>query len=1572
MSLIKKELEKARKRLLDLTTRNRLLSIPQHSRTKIIHVEDELSDEIMRLLVHEKKRFTFLEKPGSESDGDGEDNTAEEGIPRLAFPDDEDLDGRGVAARHRDTKLQTVLSAEVLQRRLLTFHHDARTAVEEQGVNTLFLALGQLQWREDKNSDIDRFAPLLLISVELERTSARDRFKLKVLDQEPSDNLSLIEKLNEFGIKSPQFEWSDDFSPSEYFDRLDEAIKKEAGWTVHRDKIVLGFFSFAKFLMYRDLDPENWPGDRSLDSHELIGGLVGEGFPPGESDISEDSHLDTLVPVERLNHVVDSDTSQALAIEEVRANRDIVIQGPPGTGKSQTITNLIATAVLDGKRVLFVAEKLAALEVVKRRMERIGLAPLVLELHSHKANKRAVLEDLKRTLNLGRPKNARSQDVLERLQTYRDGLNTHADLLNRPVQPSGFTPIQIMGKLTLNECSIDPDNIPHLQSAETWTPRERVEREQLVEDIVSRLDDMGDPSTHPWRGVELTEVTMFDNEQIAKQVDLLSSRIQDLKSKSKALADSMNLPVPPNMADARYYAELGEHVSAAPALDRRAISSTEWFETSEALTEVIEAGREHSRIHATYSGQVIDAAWSTDLTHIRLQIAAHGQSLFRFLKGGYRTAVAEFRSMLTDPNSLKEFSERLTCLDEVMAFQKHTKTIIENEEVAAACFGNCWEREKSKWEELNATLEWVRSVQNAGHKQAFFKMVSAIEDTKLCGSLSESTKDALQLTMQALDELFASLKLNLNVAFGHDDVAETPLNQIVEATEAWASNTEELSSWAAYQDLVERGDRLGLAEITRGILSRTFRASESNAVFHLAYFRQLYQKALSEMPDLSKFDGHSHDLLVGDFRETDKARIDVARWECLTKHHEGVPREGGMGAVGILKGEMNKQRGHMAIRKLLSKTGTATQSIKPVFMMSPLSVAQFLEPGGVDFDLVIFDEASQVEPVDALGAVARGKQLVVVGDERQLPPTRFFARYSSDEDDEEDDESTDIVSAGDLESILGLAISKGFRSRMLRWHYRSRHQSLIAVSNHEFYENNLFIIPSPHSSDPSLGLRFNFVAAGVFDRGKSKRNAMEAKAVAKAVMTHAKDHPKRSLGVAAFSVSQRDAIIDELELLRRTNPDLERFCHSHPHEPFFVKNLENVQGDERDIMFISVGYAKDASGYFAMNFGPLNRDGGERRLNVLISRAKERCEVFSSIRADDIDLNRSKAKGVASLKTFLTFAEKGILGTPDPHTDREMDSPFEESVKRALEGKGYSVHHQVGTSGFFIDLAVVDPDAPGRYVLGVECDGATYHSARSARERDRQRQAVLEDHGWTIHRIWSTDWFKRPNEQLAKVIEAIEEARRSGEAVSHHTDPEPNEPEIDREDPEDTEPQINLSAEPYVEADFSVNSRLQIHEMECTRLAKHVLRVVETETPIHRDEVVTRIREAWGLAKAGSRIRDAVRRAISYLASQNTVTVSDEFVHLPNGSITIRDRSNVCSASLRKPNHLPPDEIQLAIVKLVEVNHGVENADIAVGVGRLLGFSSTSQQLRAAIEANTKKLLKAGQIYIEGDFVKAP
>ncbi|WP_460503758.1 AAA domain-containing protein, partial [Hymenobacter agri] len=477
----------------------------------------------------------------------------------------------------------------------------------------------------------------------------------------------------------------------------------------------------------------------------------------------------------------------------------------------------------------------------------------------------------------------------------------------------------------------------------------------------------------------------------------------------------------------------------------------------------------------------------------------------------------------------------------------------------------------------------------------------------------------------------------------------------------------------------------------------------------------LLKTAYEQQPVLRRFERASHEETAARFRQADQAALFHHRIRAMQRHFESLPSLQAGGQMRVLSREFAKKTRHLPLRRLMQDAGRAVQAIKPVMLMSPLSVAAYLPPGAVEFDLVVFDEASQVKPVDALGAIARGRQLVVVGDSKQLPPSSFFEALTESGDTPDEEHPT-----ADIPSILELCRARQMPERLLRWHYRSRHESLIAPSNHLFYDDRLVVFPSPGGPAGELGLRYHHLPDAYYERGTTRTNPGEAAAVAAAVLHHARTRPGLTLGVVAFSMAQRQAIEDALEIQRRQHPETEAFFSQHPHEPFFIKNLENVQGDERDVIFISIGYGRTREGYLAMSFGPLNGDGGERRLNVLITRARQRCEVFTSLSADDLDLSRTAARGVAALKTFLEYAQTGRLAQAED-TGRSPESPFEEAVLRALTARGYQLRPQVGSQGFYIDLAVVDPEQPGRYVLGIECDGAMYHSARSARDRDRLR-----------------------------------------------------------------------------------------------------------------------------------------------------------------------------------------------------------------------------------------------------------
>lgn len=1568
---IRDTLQAQRRVLLDLTYRNRLLNLPRKPSSRTIVIHDERSAPTLQTLL-DKKGMTFAALRGDEAEEPLPEDNGPQGADERALPQPgEDDAGTGVLAEHHlDARLQTRLSSEHLQKRLLEMYYEYRTMLEEQGVNVLYLAMGQLAFREPGAAQAEvRHAPLVLLPVMLERRSARDRFVLRWADEDPQENLSLREKLRaDFGIALPPFPDTEEFDIGAYLASVRECVAAQPGWAVLDNALQLGFFSFSKLLMFLDLDPEKWPEGKEIDSNRLVAGLLGEGFAKDDTGLPTDGpgFLDALIPAAELKHVMDCDSSQAMAIETVRRGHDLVIQGPPGTGKSQTIANLIATAVGDGRKVLFVSEKMAALEVVKRRLETVGLGPLCLELHSNKANKRTVLEELGRTLQLGQPQAADVAGGIERLDVLRGQLNAHAQRMHAPVGSAGLTPFGILGHLA--RCLPRTGRPPYrLDDAGDWSSATLERRVAVLRDLCGHLPRVGQPNLHAWRGVAHAPVMRPQAEDLVARTAPLADAVVQAGAAAAALAAALGVGQATDLAGLEQQCDVAETLAGAPAFDRGTISSAVWGAGLASLGEGLQQGRVLADIVGRRSAQVADVAWMSDWLPQRLVIGAHGERLLRFLHGPYRAAVRELRSVLRGPLPTST-SERLALLDDLIAARKARQLLDGIDATARAAFGSVWQGERTDWGLADAILGWVQQSVPVGGMDVR-ALAAGLEDRRALGDAARQVREAANVLRGAFAASVQALQMDIGGAFGVPTVETVPLADLQHRTAAWSRDADGLLAWLGYADVARRCVAEGLQAPMALAADARQDADTAEALLRCAFHLQMLVLASQAHPELAAFDGRRHEALVAQFRQWDRERLALAQIEAAQAHHAGLPRgnAGGVGALGTLRSEIARKRNHMALRRLFRLCASPIQTIKPVFMMSPLSVAQFLEPGAIEFDLLVIDEASQVEPVDALGAIARCRQIVVVGDDKQLPPTAFFSRLAGGVDADADTD-TDGAQARDLESVLSLCAAKGLSQRMLQWHYRSRHESLIAVSNKEFYEGKLFIVPSPDRQRTRSGLRFHPLPHGRFDRGNTYSNAVEAAAIAQAVVEHARHSPELTLGVGAMSVRQRQAISDELELARRQHPELEQYIARHPHEPFFVKNLENIQGDERDVIFISIGYGRAKSDdKLYQNFGPLNADGGHRRLNVLITRARQRCDVFSSITADDIRVDENSRLGVVALKTFLKYAEHGDLGVPRL-SSRGAASPFEEAVQDALAQRGMQVDSQVGVAGFFIDLAVVDPQSPGRYLLGIECDGATYHAAPSARDRDRLRQEILEAHGWAIHRIWSTDWFQRPDAELQRLLDAVEAARERLATDTARIDTPPSTavpPTVVVRMPvnaADNAPTLHDGLA-YVQADFTPeHAALAPHEVPVGSLATTVTRIVEIEGPVHEEEITARVRDLWQLQRAGTRIQAAVQAALSHAGRGGALAVEEGCYVVAGNPVAVRNRALASSRTLRKVELLPPQELRQALLELIGQAHGAGAEEVATPVARMLGFQGTSQALRERIQVQLQVLLAQGHL----------
>ena len=1351
-----KQLELARRDLLELTTSNRLLSTPRDKTPgAAIRFSDESSAEVFRILVHEGTALRFEEgspadtssarqshgDQDSEFDSDAESSTAADTSHRT----------KNSAA---DDVLRTTLTPEELDRRLQTLLDDSATLMQEQGVNVLYLALGFLKWFEIEAPETPRYAPLLLVPVVLEKGRSGKRYSLSWNDGEIETNLTLKVRLkSDFGINLPDVPNAEDLSPATYFQDVTDVIADQRGWEVRADDILLWCFSFTRLLMYRDLDPDNWPASRPLQDQPLITGLLQDGFPPIEPICRSHENIDRLFDATTTRHIIDCDSSQSLVIEEAARGRNLVIQGPPGTGKSQTITNLIAAAVSSGKTILFVAEKMAALEVVKRRLDNIGLGELCLELHSRKSNKRIVLREVDRTLKMGAPVLPSDlTDTIRRLKDRQQKLNDYSTTLHTPFGSSGLTPYQILGELIDLRAAATPLPDFQLPAAAEWDSDEYSRKLASVTDLARVISDIGDPAQHPWRGSTLDHILPLDLERLLTTAPQRIADLDALMDAATALQQKLCDDAASSLSSIRRLMRTVDALLTAPELDQQAAANLIWTDHRYAIKELADHARAVLEANEKLRGKVTESAFDLDVAEDLRAYTMYGRCLCRMLHAPYRKARQQLKSLLTGPQP-GTFEERVSILELLHRRQVAFRKLAEADAFAGKVFGRLWHGRQTDLKRIATWEAWDDATLKLGVSPRFRSMLASLDSKESLMRLAADVARKLDAFLAGYRRLGESLQLNFAVTFGIESLEEIALTDIRQRLLEWSKNPEGLQQWQIYRRSNFAAATIGGGVLVDRLSSGRISPQDAPAIFRFARAEALLRAALQQSPNLETFDGAKFETLIEEFCSLDIRRLDVARAEVADAHWKGIGRSRDghtLEAVQLLKHEMQKQRRHLPLRELLARAGTAVQAVKPVFMMSPLSVAQYLEPGVLDFDMLLIDEASQVRPVEALGAAARCRQMVVVGDDKQMPPTQFFGRMLGDTSS---DERSLQMHAGDVESILGLAIARNMPQRMLRWHYRSKHESLIAVSNREFYDNQLYVVPSPERSG-ELGVKWRFVENGRFLKG---RNEIEANVVAEAIIRHSRECPQWTLGVAAFSVTQRDAILESLAKLRRNHPDLDSFFDPNAADPFFVKNLENVQGDERDAIFVSVGYGPGEDGKVSLNFGPVSATGGERRLNVLMTRAKRVLQIFSSMHAEDIDLTRATGRGPAVFREYLRYAEKG--GEFDAARGGRSSDRFADVVARQLEERGYSVVKQVGLAGLYVDLAIIDPDNSSRYLMGIIVDGETWSSARSTRDRNRTTDGVLQSQGWLIHHLWSLDWFRRPTEQLLRLTETIEAAR---------------------------------------------------------------------------------------------------------------------------------------------------------------------------------------------------------------------
>jgi hypothetical protein len=1544
MPTIESLLEDARKRLVETGTRNRLIHVNRKpTRGNLLNVINERSDDIFKILRLSGRKMRFSGKgEEEESDSDGvifaeiEDQAFDEG-------------------RYTDSVLETPLTPDALQKRLLKLSKDARTAEEEQGINILYLAMGFLQWYEDTNSKILRESPLILLPVELVRNNKTSTYDLLCRDDDIVANLSLQERLKQdFDISLPEIDDSIDWNPSEYFRQVSETIEGKDRWNVDPDGMQLGFFSFAKLMMLRDLDPANWD-EQSLTLNKLISGLLADGFQPETPLFRDDDNIDDKLDPDQILHVVDADSSQTKVIEEVRAGRNLVVQGPPGTGKSQTITNILAAAAYDNKKVLFVAEKMAALEVVYNRMCKVGLKDMCLELHSRRANKKIFLQGLAETISTSKGIETPSLDATE-LREARDELNQVANLLHEPLSKRDYTPFSTLSKLV----PFVSKNIraPRFDASalESLGKDQEIKLFDALSDYLDIVGPHGFGADNPFFGSSNLELQPTDLQRL---VDELQDAITSVEQWTDFQVELEKKIIPEpllTIASANNCRSVFENLQQAPEASQHFIAIVHANKDSVRFEDALSCAHAWVEHKTGMSDSVTDSVWTNDVLHLRIPLVKGVASLLSRVFGKYRSASKELSSYLKTELP-KSPEDRLKLLDEIIEGRSKKDLFEEETEFLKAKLGEEWRGERTPFDEILSVLQWFQSTSKEIAEFTFEKLKG------LMGQESTMSFSAKDFESRKGDLIYALQKVNARLGLSDLDanhVENLSLLDLKQRMNSMVENTDAYGLWTRTQYAKKKLQDLQSGELL--VMIEEGKVEQDAAITELAYAlaEARWNYSRSVKPELNKLPRLDRHALVDTFNSLEKRRVGEVQKAIKERHLSQVPK-GSAGEMGIIRGEIAKKRNHRPIRQLMTGAAEMIQRIKPVFLMSPISVAQFLPPGKVEFDLLVIDEASQVKPEDALGSIARVKQIVVVGDQKQLPPTSFFDRLTDNATDEdENDDEIFGAKATEMESVLSLCEARGLNEGMLEWHYRSRDPSLIAVSNVEFYRNRLILPPCPTESDENFGMKWVRVP-GVYSTatkggGRPATNRIEAESIADRLKELATTRPDFSVGIVTFSKSQADMVTEVLELRRRQDDVLDRFLREDKIENVFVKNIENVQGDERDIILISVGYGPhEPNGKLpSMRFGPINSEGGERRLNVLFSRSRIACEVFTSFDPGDIDLNRASKEGPVVLKKFLEFAKTGELSETYV-SEGDADSQFEEDVAEAIRSLGYEVDHQVGTAGFKIDLGVRNPSNSQHHILAVECDGATYHSALWARERDRMRQEVLEGFGWHFHRIWSTDWFYQRHNEIQRLRQALETAttRDLTRSLKGSNEEAPDFPEL-TEGTEVTSPVVLedsfIEVPVYRKANIVVGVNHEPHERPVHEVVAILCEIIEVEGPVHTEEVARRYATAHGKSRLGSRISDHVKVALSRAAQDRKIEQRGKFWGTQEQflSVPVRDRSNE-SVPTTSAENISSMEI-IACAHLIEQESGkVDSEELVRVIAKTLGFKRAGPEFQSHV-----------------------
>lgn len=1241
--------------------------------------------------------------------------------------------------------------------------------LEEKGLDTLFLAFGMATWNPDDDGRPPDSA-VLLLPVKVTTGGRGSRSISLERNGDPQLNLALLHVLEtDFGcclspeevLTAPDGE---EMNLTEIYALVSAAAKDIDGFQI-KPRVVLGNFSFQKMAMLKDLK-DHGP---ELASHDMIAALAGD--PTARDSVfSSRTNIDPsesdLVPPENEFLFLDADSSQQRVIASALKGHDGVIQGPPGGGKSQTIANLIVSFAAQGKRILFVAEKRAALEVVMRRLQSAGLEHLALDLHGADVSHRLVMQRLGETLTHIREVAAVSPgEVHTKFVDRRSRLNGHVERLHSARPPAGFSVYELQGKILRLEKSA--------HSKTRWRGSDLDQFDKAnAEAICNLLIEAGGfasllcrTDTSPWTGALLGSGEDIQS-AIELAVNISSHRLPSFLASFSRLSKECGLASPNNLEEARGLIEFLGHVSASLKLYQSNV-----FE--QAHDTLIENLRPCQR-------GVLSCAWA------------------RLFNPLFRAARKLLRSLRkAGPVRTRQLLEEVSVIAEQLV----------------------------RWRKLSSLPSPVDANDLVGTRDLLDQLL--LQLSKIEQFLPG--RDLIQRPIEDLRNFFASLV--------SDTLTPYRLPRLIE--------------------LESEIMRRGAGDILREIREAAVPSERWADLFTYAWLASTLDSTKLNDRHIAGFNGQTHQGLVTDFCHLDRQRLKLAAARVARLHAERsisvmnqFPEQ-----TALVRREVEKRMRHLPLRKLFAQASDVLTAVSPCWMASPLSVSQLLAGDRRYFDVVLFDEASQVIPEDAIPAVLRASHVVVAGDQHQLPPTSFFADGGSD--NELDDEA---VPTEGFESLLDLMVSF-LEPWPLEWHYRSQDEGLIAFSNRHIYGNRLITFPGPGVS-PSLS--HSLVQSQTFQEGQEDSSSAEVNRVVELILEHAEKRPNESLGVIAMGIKHARRVEAALDDALVFASHLEKYFDPNVSEKFFIKNLERVQGDERDAIILTIGYGKDAKGNLPYRFGPLLTAGGERRLNVAVTRARRRMTLVSSFGHLDMDPSRSKARGVELLRLYLQYASgHGLALESSGRTDIPLN-PFEADVFDTLISKGIPLVPQWGESRYRIDMVAQHPKQPGRFVLAIECDGASYHSAPTARDRDRLRQQQLEALGWRFHRIWSTDWFFKREQEINRTLAAyqmaVERVDRLDSVDCLQSPPMTSDAEMVTNISDG--PSINYSLSLRQDPRPKIPKYGDIGEYKTSQLIS-IIRWIESDGLLRTDdEMSSEVFRELGFQRRGPRIMEQIQKAI--------------------------------------------------------------------------------------------------------------